>query len=112
MSELSLWIISTEVRPLDGADAPDWCVGAYVEAYVAATDIVDGITRVRAALESEKYEVVDVSQALRYDPDDFEADEPVHELAQEAVDAQGAVVYGPFEGWATDGVRAQDVGEA
>lgn len=112
MSELSLWIVSTEVRPLEGADAPEWCVGAYVEAYVAASDIVDAVKRVRAMLESERYEVVDISQAIRYDPDDFEEGEPAHELAAEAAEAPGAVIYGPFEGWAAEGEPASNAGDA
>lgn len=112
MNETSIWIVAAEVKPLDGADAPKWCVGAYVECCVQAAHILDAIERVQNVLESENYEVVDISQALRYQAEDFEDDEPIHSVAAEAMDAMGAVVYGPFEGWAADGVQASDVGEA
>lgn len=112
MNEPSIWIVAAEVKPLDGADAPKWCVGAYVECCVQAADIVYAVERVRSVLESEHYEVADISQALRYHADDFEDGEPIHSLAAEAHEAMGAVVYGPFEGWAADGVPASEVGEA
>lgn len=112
MTETSIWIVAAEVKPLDGADAPEWCVGAYVECCVQAASIVDAVERVRGVLESEHYDVVDISQALRYDAEDFGEDEPIHSVAAEALEAMGAVVYGPFEGWAADGVQAGEVGEA
>ena len=112
MNEASIWIVAAEVKPLDGADAPKWCVGAYVECCVQAATILDAIERVRNELEGEHYEVVDISQALRYYSEDFEDDEPIHSVAAEALEAMGTVVYGPFEGWAADGIQASEIGEA
>lgn len=108
----SVWIVSTEVRPLPGADAPTWCVGAYVECAVRCASLREALDLVEAQLVEEHYAVVDVSQALRYIEDDYDEDEPIHSLAAEADEAGGDVVYGPFEGWAAEGTPASPTGEA
>lgn len=102
MTEPEIWIVHAEVAPREGADAPDWCEGAFVACYVAADDITDAVARARMQLDAEHYDVTDVSQALRYDKDDYEEDDEVHQLAREAQEAGGEVVYGAFEAWSSE----------
>jgi len=97
----SIFIALVEIRPQTGCDLdPDKVNGAYTRCYVRAASRNQALQRVRAALQADHFEVVEIEWCVDSEATDWEnPDDPTSgEMIAQARDI-GEVVYGEFHSW-------------
>lgn len=104
MKAENIWIAFTKSRPLPGCDLDlDGCEFYFCEAYIPVSVTTDPqntfeeiIGKTRNALLDSKFELVDVSKIIRFDPHEWEVigdtGNDVHELAKSTETSQKTIL--------------------
>lgn len=104
-----LYELEVEVRARPGARFPVGIEGAFVRLYVAADDFMEGIEKMRAAVDIDHYALIEILLCRRIDPDEWEEEreellETEEDRYPDADDLFSLLendgwLYGPFYGY-------------
>lgn len=118
--ERQLYELEIEVRARPGARFPSGIEGAFVRFYVAAEDFMEAIEKMRAAVDIDRYALIEILLCRRIDPDEWEEEredlfEEDGESYPDADDLFSLLdndgwLYGPFYGYTDEDTGFGDAG--
>ena len=105
---MSVYKVSVEVLPMKGTTLPpDW-IGAFVNVYIDAPNIIEAIMTTEATLLSDYYKPDNTYSAYKIDIDgldEFKGSDDNDEISTENIKSlkmDGGIVYGAFHGFKVD----------
>ena len=102
---MSIYKVSVEVLPMKGTTLPaDW-IGAFVNVYIDAPNIIEAIMTTEATLLSDYYKPDNTYSAYKIDIDEFENSDENDEISTENIKSlkmDGGIIYGAFHGFEVD----------
>lgn len=107
----SLYRVEVEVVPMEGAQLPPDCAGAFVNVFLSAPNIVEAIQSVEAELIQDCYKPVNTYAAFELDLEgtDYDSDEEGYPGNEELMNLQinGGIWYGPFNCYPPEDAQIQ-----
>lgn len=99
-----IFIASVEVKPLPGSEMSKKSAGGLVYCFIPANSKTAASKRLQAALDEDKYELVQVELFDEYE--NFRWEEPEDQIEYDRLAKRAAVnddvIYGPFYTWESD----------
>ena len=103
---MKVYRVEVEVAPMAGTQLPpDW-IGAFVNVYIGAENILEAISNVESQLLEDLYRPVNTSAAFELDLDEtnYDTDEEGYPGNRDLIHLQntGEIWYGPFHTFETE----------